>query len=269
MEMTVNNQHSLEFYFKEYYGRLYTLAFRMAGNHEDAEDVLQTAFVSALQGYDKFRGESSIHTWLYRIVANAAARFHKSGRKLPITLFSEELGVPEDVLYGKICSHGRVEDAALEMVTRESCLQMFMNCMPSKYRVIYTLRGILKLTVDETAEILAISRAAVKTRLHRAKKLSRDHMEGRCSLVNPGAPCDCRGYAAYLQKKDKITRLLDIRVVREKERGAVREFRKELSIVDQITGLYNSRLVPPDYPVFFERVKDLCKESGLRILETG
>ena len=131
---SLENSEDFEHLFRDNYDRIYTLAFRMAGNRDDAEDILQTAFFNAFQAYSNFRGESSPRTWLFRIVANAGNRFFRDGRKLPITLFSEELGLSENQLYKNICSHGAVEDAALEMVTRESCLQMFMNCMPAKYR---------------------------------------------------------------------------------------------------------------------------------------
>ena len=130
------------------------------------------------------------------------------------------------------------------------------------------MRAILKFSVCETADILEISSATVKTRLHRARKISREHIEGRCSLINPHAPCDCRGYAAYLQKHNKTDKLLNIRVVHNKEKEAVRIFREELSVVDRITGLYSSRIVPPDYTLFKDKIKELCDASGLRILET-
>jgi len=55
-----------------------------------------------------------------------------------------------------------VEDEVMAVLTRESCLQMFMNCMPSKYRAVYTLRIMLQFSVAETSEILEISESAVK-----------------------------------------------------------------------------------------------------------
>jgi RNA polymerase sigma-70 factor (ECF subfamily) len=204
--------------YKKYYRRLYTLAFRMTGSADDAEDVLQTAFLNAYSAYGNFRGESSPYTWLYRIVVNTAKRYVRFREKLPITEYAEKNDTTEAEVYAHINSFGRVEDEVLVTLTRETCLQMFMNCMPDKYRAVFTLRRILHCSTSETAEILEISEDAVKTNLHRARRIIRDHFEGRCSLIKPGSLCNCRGYAAFLEKNRRTSVLLDIKIARRVEK---------------------------------------------------
>ncbi|MBD3425697.1 MAG: sigma-70 family RNA polymerase sigma factor [Candidatus Omnitrophica bacterium] len=253
--------NTIEKVYQSHYDRLYTLAFRMTGSHHDAEDVLQTAFLHALKGWEKFRGESSVYTWLYRIVCNAAKQYRRKAEKLPVEVYAEEQGLAESEVYRHINSYGQVEEKALVEATRETCLQMFMNCMPPKYRAVFTLRCMLHLDVDETARVLEISRESVKTNLHRARKAIRDHMEGRCSLIRPGAPCDCRSFAGYLRATCKEDLALPIITVKTKERQAKKEFETELSDILGIERLYDTRVLPPSFDGFLERVEKKVKEQ--------
>jgi RNA polymerase sigma-70 factor (ECF subfamily) len=239
----------------------------MTGNRPDSEDILQTAFLQAYAAFDRFRHESSVYTWLYRIVLNTSKKYYKESRKLPVQEYAEEHDIPQSEVYGYINRFGRSEDEVLIRRTRETCLQMFMNCMPSKYRAVYTLRTILHFSVLETAEILAIKANTVKVNLHRAKKIIQGHMEERCSLIKPGAPCDCRSYAAYLQHTQKAGLLPDMQVIREKERIATHEFFDEMAELLPIDRLFDVQLKPVDWPEFLKRVKALRQDKALKVLE--
>ena len=257
---------SFEDVYRQNYQRLYTLAFRITGSAEEAEDALQTAFLNAYRAYEKFRGESSVYTWLYRIVVNAARKSARGPQKLPVQQYSEEQQIPESEIYRHINRFGQVEDEALTNLTKETCLQMFMNCMPSKYRAVFTLRSILHCSVDESADVLEISREAVKTNLHRARQIIRDHMDGRCSLVKPGAFCDCRAYAAYLQESGKAKTLPNITAIQNREQRAVAEFREEICDLLEIEKLYDTRIQPPDYTGFIQRIKARAEDGSSKLL---
>ncbi|MBI9107692.1 MAG: RNA polymerase sigma factor [Spirochaetales bacterium] len=252
--------------YKQHYQRLYTLAFRMTGNREDSEDVMQSAFINAYKAYEKFRNQSSVYTWLYRIVLNTAKRFYRECRKLPVIEYTEEHGISQQDFYGHINSFGRVEDEVLTALTRETCLQMFMNCMPSKYRAVYTLRVMLSFSTSETAEILEIGESAVKVNLHRARKIAQEHMNDRCSLIHPGSICDCRSYAGFIVANDRKDILYDIEVIENSEKAAVRDYSAEMSVILQIDNMYNNQVKAPDHDDFITRVKRFKSEGKLRIL---
>ena len=127
-------------------------------------------------------------------------------------------------------------------LTKENCLQMFMNCIPSKYRVVYTLRIVLHLSVKETSEILEISESLVKVNLHTARKLIGAHFDGRCSLMGKGKICDCRSYAANIKENGKPGRFVDFNVIYEKEQKAVAEFYDELKEILDIDDLYSGQI---------------------------
>lgn len=252
--------------YKEHYQRLYTFAFRMTGNNEDSEEILQLAFMNAYKAFDGFKGRSSVYTWLYRIVYNVAKRYYKESRRLPAIEYSETHGISQQEFYDYINSFGQVEEEVLVNLTRETCLQMFMNCMPSRYRSVYTLRVVLNFSTKETAEILEISESAVKVNLHRARKATHDHINGRCSLIQPGAMCDCRNYAGFLVKENKQSFLCDIQVINKKEKAAVEEFKTEVEEILQIDNLYKNQIKAPDYQGFKKRVKQLKEENKFKIL---
>jgi RNA polymerase sigma factor (sigma-70 family) len=258
---------TFEAVYQAQYEKLYTLAFRMTGSKEDAEDVLQTAFLNAYKAFDRFRHDSAVSTWLYRIVMNVAKKYAQESRKLPVEEYAEEHQISQADVYNYINRFGQVEDEVLTNRTRETCLQMFMNCMPSKYRAVYTLRIILDFSVQETAEILDIKENTVKVNLYRARNIIKTHFAGRCSLIQPGALCDCRSYAKFLFETKRIRLLLDIETVRNKEQAATEEFRSEMREILQIEKLYNTRIIPLDYAEFLTRIKKIRKEKRLKILE--
>ncbi len=253
--------------YKNNYRRLYTLAFRITGNKEEAEDIIQTSFLNAYNVFSKFRYESSVFTWLYKIVINESKRYMKNNYILPIDLYAEENNLNIKDIYNHINSFGKTEDDVIINATRETCIQMFMNCLPSKYRVVYTLRIILQFSVKETSEILEISENSVKTNLSRAKKILKNHFNERCSLIQKGQTCNCRLYAKYVCEQGLGVQLLDVEAINKKEKKAVNNFYYEIQEILKIDDLYNSEIKPLDYPNFLERIKKLREKNDLKLLD--
>lgn len=253
--------------FKSNYDNLYTLAFRMTGNREESEDILQSSFLNAFKAFKNFRNESTAYTWLYRIVINTAKKYYHEERRLPVKNFAENEGLSEAEIYDYINQHGNTEDITLINLSKENCLQMFMNCMPSKYRAVFTLRIILKFSVKDTAEILGINENTVKVNLNRARAILKEETDGRCSLIQPGAMCNCRKYASYLSKNNKMDRLIEIETINQVEKRAVQEFENEIKDIFQIENHYNTRIKSVDYEFFKERVKRLSSLKTHKILK--
>jgi RNA polymerase sigma-70 factor (ECF subfamily) len=200
-------------------------------------------------------------------VLNTAKSHLIEWKKMPMDTYAETNGYSLEEAYGWARGFGEVEDEMLITRVRESCLQMFMNCMPPKYRSVYTLRGMLQFSAKDTAEILDISEDAVKTNLHRARKHARDHLKGRCSLVKPGSLCDCRAIAAYIKHNDRLGRIQNIDVIRRREAEAVENFTQEMTELLAVEGLFATELVGLDYDTFKERLKGLKKEGAFTLLD--
>jgi len=129
------------------------------------------------------------------------------------------------------------------------------------------MRTILHCTVAETAQILEISPEAVKTNLHRARRIIRSHFEGRCSLVKPGSLCNCRGYAAFLEKNGRTGVLLDVPVAAREEKSAAEKFYSEIKDILKIEKLYDTEMEPLPYAGFVERLKDSADEGSYKLLQ--
>ena len=155
---------------EEFADRVYSIALRITGRHEDAEDALQETFLSAYRNWDEFRGEAQRSTWLYRIAVNAALQRVRQRRDdTPL----EDLGYEsEDVPDWSTDLPADVERSEL---LRE--LEAALGRLPEDLRVVVVLRDVGGLSTAEAAEALQISEAAHKSRLHRGRALLRQHLQ--------------------------------------------------------------------------------------------
>ena len=161
-------------------GRLLGVARRYMKSEEDAQDVVQEAFLSAFRSLDRFEGGSRLSTWLHRIAVNAALMKLRTRRRKP-----EE---PIDDLLPRFRENGRplrsaipwrpLPDDLLGQKEIRDLVQACVDSLPESYRHVLLLRDIEEFDTEETAEILGISPNAVKTRLHRARQALR-------GLLNP------------------------------------------------------------------------------------
>jgi len=148
--------------------RLYAVVLRLCATPHEAEEVTQETFIRAWRAIAGFDGRSQLFTWLYRIGVNEAKRRLQRGERTLRTVSLEESpGDPPDL---SEAPEPRVERDALRAAVR---------ALPLAYRAPLVLRDIEGLTTAEAAEILGISEAALKSRLHRARALVRDALEER------------------------------------------------------------------------------------------
>lgn len=159
-----------------YYTPIYRLALKMLANEQDAEDVLQTTFLKALQNIRNFEGRSSLSTWLYRIVVNEALMLLR--RKRPEVPIDENPDEAEDSLplpeqFTDWCCLPEQEFATAEAKKQ---LDLAIQKLPEKLRVVFLLRDIEGLSIKETGEALNLTETAVKTRLLRARLALREYL---------------------------------------------------------------------------------------------
>jgi RNA polymerase sigma-70 factor, ECF subfamily len=152
-----------------YSGQIYRLALRMLGNTADAEDVLQNTFLKAFQHIKEFENRSSLSTWLYRIASNEALMLIRK-QKREITLTDSE---PEDEEsdYSPIQLTDWCCLPEEEFVSSESrsALDKAVQNLPEKLRIVFLLRDIEGLSIQETSQALGLTETAIKTRLLRAR----------------------------------------------------------------------------------------------------
>ncbi len=155
-------------------GRLYRVARGVLKNDSDAEDAVQDTYLKAYTKLREFRGESSLSTWLTRIVLNEALmRLRQSRRTAEVTkTFEQETQSAQIVRFpGMAQGLDPEKQAATREVSR--IIERAVDGLPIEFRVVFIMRCIEEMSIEETAEQLAIPEATVKTRLHRARALLR------------------------------------------------------------------------------------------------
>lgn len=139
--------------------RIYGLALRLTGNAGDAEDVVQDTFVRAWRNLERFRGESSFGTWLYRIAVNLCRDLARKRR-------------PTDAL-----AERAVGPSGADPFARKH-LEAALAALPRGYREIVVLHDVLELGHSEIASVLGIAVGTSKSQLHKARAQLRRALRG-------------------------------------------------------------------------------------------
>jgi RNA polymerase sigma-70 factor (ECF subfamily) len=163
--------------------RLYRLARGILRNDSEAEDVVQETYVRAFTHLESFRGDSSLATWLARIAMNEAlGRLRR--RRPSVDLDTLAPGVIEAQIIQFPLS-GASEDPEKSMAQREiqRVVEHAIDELPEAFRIVFVTRVLEGMNVEETAEILKLKPQTVKTRLHRARTMLRDHVEKKIGPV--------------------------------------------------------------------------------------
>lgn len=236
----------VESVFNDNYEKLYSCAYRMIGNHQDTEDVLQNSFLKAYNNIEKFRGESELYTWVYRIVINESYRFFQKINKLPVTIITEKLKINETEFFESISYSPSFDESLIIDEMREKCLQGFLKCLPKNQRVCFLLKTCMNLKNQDIADILDISLENVKVTLHRGRKKLQELFDMRCSLIDPEKPCKC-----YLWIKFMRDHNLEIPTGHciEKTEELKKEHFRNLSLLKKINYLYtvDARLTKDEF----------------------
>jgi len=161
---------------RQYERKVYRLAMNITRNEEDAEDVLQEAFLKAYEHLDRFKGDSKFYTWLVRIAVNEALmklRQRKGDRTVPL---DEPVDTGEETMAREIAVWGDNPEQQYSKEEMQSILTEAVDSLKPDFRTVFTLRDIEEMSTEETAEILDISVPAVKSRLLRARLALREKL---------------------------------------------------------------------------------------------
>ncbi len=159
-----------------YEKKIYRLAFNITGHREDAEDVLQEAFMKSFQHLHNFREGSRFYTWLVRIAVNEGLmklRKRRTGRLVQMEDSTDDEGhtVPREFV-----DWGPNPEQLYEQSELEGILQKAVDSLSPNFRTVFLLRDVEKLSTEETADVLEISIGAVKARLFRARLQLREDL---------------------------------------------------------------------------------------------
>jgi RNA polymerase sigma-70 factor (ECF subfamily) len=153
-----------------YERKVYTIAYRYMGNPEDASDLAQETFLKVFKSIDKFRGESSFSTWIYRITANICKDELRKIKRKPQTSLDQEIWLDEGSVIRQVVDEKPTPDEAFEQKELWNYLQDLIANLSPEYRMVIVLRDINGYSYEEIAQITETSLGTVKSRLNRARK---------------------------------------------------------------------------------------------------
>jgi RNA polymerase sigma-70 factor (ECF subfamily) len=186
---------AFELLMRRYNRRLYRLARAALRDESDAKDALQESYLRAFRSIAQYRGDAALATWLSRLVLNeCTARLRRSSRRENIIPF-----VSVDLNMAVISEAAEPAEAPDQLTARAQIrrvLEQKVEQLPEAFRVVFVLRSIEELSVEETAEALSIPPETVRSRHFRAKGMLRESLARDIDLAQGdiyefgGAACD-------------------------------------------------------------------------------
>jgi RNA polymerase sigma factor (sigma-70 family) len=153
---------------KKYQEKLYWHIRRMVVDHDDANDVLQNVFIKVWNALENFREDSQLYTWLYRIATNESLTFlEQQKRKSAISFDEVELGLSNKIK----------ADEGFDANKLEWKLQLAIQQLPEKQRLVFNLRYYDEMPYEEMSRILDTSEGALKASYHHAAKKIEDFIK--------------------------------------------------------------------------------------------
>jgi len=180
---------------RRYNRRLYRLARASLRDDAEAQDALQDAYLSAYRTIGQFRGDAALSTWLTRIVLNEClARKRRAARRQNVISIVSWESAMEPV--AEVADPHERPDRASERAQMRGVLERKVGELPEVFRVVFVLRSVEELSVEETAECLGIPEETVRSRHFRAKGLLRESLARDVELAErdlfdfQGCHCD-------------------------------------------------------------------------------
>jgi RNA polymerase sigma-70 factor (ECF subfamily) len=193
--VVAGDRSAFELLMRRYNRRLYRLARAALRDPMEAEDALQEAYLSAYRLMGQFRGEAALSSWLSRLVLNEClGRLRRSARRhnlVPIMSSDSEIDIN-----AMPTRDSDLPDKVLGRAQMRALLEHKLDALPESFRVVFVLRSVEELSVEETAQSLGIPEETVRSRHFRARSLLRESLAQELDLAERdvfefgGAHCD-------------------------------------------------------------------------------
>jgi len=161
---------------KRYDRNIFRIAQHITHNEDDAQDVVQEAFLKAYQNLDQFQGNSKFYTWLVRIAVNEALMKLRRRRTDRTVSIDEDVETEEGTMPREVADWSPNPEQLYGQSELSDILKKTIQGLPPGFRTVFVLRDVEGLSTEETAEMLGLSIPAVKSRLLRARLQLRDRL---------------------------------------------------------------------------------------------
>ncbi len=161
---------------RRYDRNVFRIAQHITQNREDAEDVVQDAFLKAYENLKNFQEQSKFYTWLVRIAVNEALMRLRRRRPERMVSLDEDVKTEEDSMPREVADWTPNPEQQYSQEELRDILTRTIQGLPSSFRTVFVLRDVEGLSTEETAEALGLSIPAVKSRLLRARLQLRERL---------------------------------------------------------------------------------------------
>src|SRR5437016_5172145 len=161
---------------RRYDRNVFRIAQHITQNREDAEDVVQDAFLKAYTNLNQFQGQSKFYTWLVRIAVNEALMKLRRRRPERMVSLDEDVKTEEDSVPREVADWSPNPEQQYNQAELKEILTKTIQGLPPSFRTVFVLRDVEGLSTEETADALDLSIPAVKSRLLRARLQLRERL---------------------------------------------------------------------------------------------
>ncbi|RKX26763.1 MAG: RNA polymerase subunit sigma [Candidatus Zixiibacteriota bacterium] len=150
---------------------LHRTALRMTKNANDADDLVQEAYIKAYRNWNKFEPGTNCRAWLFRIMTNIFINEYRSKSRSPVAVNVDE--IDDSFLYGQLTAGKHTDNPEEELFARilDDDVKKAIDELPTDFRVVIVLSFIEGFSYQEIADIMDLQLGTVKSRLHRGRKL--------------------------------------------------------------------------------------------------
>lgn len=194
--VAAGDRRAFERLMRRHNRRLYRLARATLRDGTDAEDALQEAYLAAYRSIGSYRGEAALSTWLSRLVINEClGRLRREKRRDNIVPIRSS-DAPEAEEFVPMDAGKHAPDEAMMRTEMRALIERRLDQLPEEFRVVFVLRSVEEMSVEETAQCLGIPEATVRSRHFRARSLLREALAQDIDLAERdvfafgGAHCD-------------------------------------------------------------------------------
>ncbi len=172
------NVHAFELLFERYRARVFGFILRMLnGKRHDAEDLMQDIFVKLFKAREMYEPRAKFSTWLFAIVRNHCLNFVRSQAYLQAQR-TESLDPGDEPAAAPATGSGRAVNRGSDVTER---LELAIQGLPEMYKDVFLLRAVEGFSHDETAHMLGLNPATVRTHFRRARLMLVEELEGRAN----------------------------------------------------------------------------------------
>ncbi|MBO7394120.1 MAG: sigma-70 family RNA polymerase sigma factor [Abditibacteriota bacterium] len=164
---------------RRHHKQAYNVAYRIAGNHADAEDLVQEAFMRAYRFFGQYKREMPFESWLYKIMSNAFIDMLRKRPKVQIRSLDKPVETDDGEASFEVPDKGPTPEEQTMANETQSEIKKALDELPEMFRMAVIYADIEGLSYEEIAEVMNCNIGTVRSRIHRGRKLLKDKLTGR------------------------------------------------------------------------------------------